>query len=319
MKLSEFYRAAIAAGMANDPRGKEAVDDDLAQAKKRFDGLSGKEKEFFDAESLTNPYSDSRILAGTGQEEIASLLVGIDIEPAEVLLADRLRSQGRKVDLVLGHHPAGRALAALADVMKMQADILNRMGVPISTAEALLDDRMKQVERRLMPGNHTRAPDAARLLGLPMMCLHTPCDNMVHTFLCRLVDKERPRRVSDVVDLLYSVPEYQDGARNGAGPSVVLGSKSHKAGKVFVDMTGGTSGSKDIFKSMSTSGIDTIVCMHISDEHRDEAKKAHINVVIAGHIASDTLGVNLLLDEVAKAAGHPLDVIECSGFKRHAR
>ena len=39
--------------------------------------------------------------------------------------------------------------------------------------------------------------------------------------------------------------------------------------------------------------------MHISDEHKKEAEKHHINVVIAGHIASDNLGMNLLLDSVS--------------------
>ena len=40
--------------------------------------------------------------------------------------------------------------------------------------------------------------------------------------------------------------------------------------------------------------------MHISDDHRKEAEKNHINVVIAGHIASDTLGINHHIDHVLK-------------------
>jgi len=319
MKLRDFYAKAIEIGIENDPRGTETVRDELEQARKKLDSLTGYEKEFFDREALTNPYSDSRVLNGSGDEEVRTAMVGIDIDPSELMLADRLRSKGQKLDLVFGHHPAGRALAQLHEVMKMQADILNRMGIPISTAEALMDDRIRQVERRLMPGNHMRAPDAARLLGIPMVCLHTPCDNMVNSFLTRQVETAAPKRLSDVLDLLYGLPEYRDGAAAGSGPSIVLGAKNRKAGKVFVDMTGGTSGSKDIYRSMATSGIDTIVCMHITDEHRDEAKKHHVNVVIAGHIASDTLGVNLLLDAVSRTAGHAIDVIECSGFRRHLR
>ena len=34
--------------------------------------------------------------------------------------------------------------------------------------------------------------------------------------------------------------------------------------------------------------------MHISEEHRKEAEKSHLNVVVAGHISSDNLGLNLL-------------------------
>jgi len=65
-------------------------------------------------------------------------------------------------------------------------------------------------------------------------------------------------------------------------------------------MTGGTEGSKDIFQSVALSGINTIVAMHLSEEHRKEAEKNHINVIIAGHIASDTVGLNLLLDRVTE-------------------
>ncbi len=38
-------------------------------------------------------------------------------------------------------------------------------------------------------------------------------------------------------------------------------------------MTGGTEGAKDIFQSMALSGINTIVAMHLSEEHRKEAEK----------------------------------------------
>jgi hypothetical protein len=41
--------------------------------------------------------------------------------------------------------------------------------------------------------------------------------------------------------------------------------------------------------------------------------------VIAGHISSDTLGLNLLLDRVEKASGEKLEVINCSGFRRISR
>jgi hypothetical protein len=40
-------------------------------------------------------------------------------------------------------------------------------------------------------------------------------------------------------------------------------------------------------------------------------------VVIAGHISSDTLGLNLLLDEIEKE--EKLKIINCSGFRRIRR
>ncbi len=81
-------------------------------------------------------------------------------------------------------------------------------------------------------------------------------------------------------------------------------------------MTGGTSGSKDIFQTLALGGVNTLVGMHASEEHRKEAENHHLNMVIAGHISSDNLGMNLLLDA---AVGNNIDVLECSGFKRFAR
>jgi putative NIF3 family GTP cyclohydrolase 1 type 2 len=317
MKLKDIYKKAIEIAIENDPRGMDNVLKDIEQKKKEFDDLKPDEKEFFDKESLQNPYSDSRILFGTDDKEIESILVGIDIDVGEILLADNLRSKGRKVDLLLSHHPSGKAFANLYTVMQMQSDILNRFGVPINVAEGIMDSRIKEVERKLLPVNHTRAVDAARLLGIPFLCLHTAADNMVASYLQRLFDEKKPYRLSDVLDILKSIPEYKAARINGVGPRIILGSKDRKAGKIFVDMTGGTEGAKEIFESLTTSGVSTIVAMHISEDHRKEAEKNHLNVIVAGHISSDTLGLNLLIDEISKYDS--LEFLECSGFKRFSR
>jgi hypothetical protein len=96
----------------------------------------------------------------------------------------------------------------------------------------------------------------------------------------------------------------------------VLGSKDNRAGKVLVDMTGGTSGSEKSYAKLSQAGVGTIVGMHMSDKHREEAEKNHLNVVIAGHIASDSLGMNMLLDGIENRG---VEIIPCSGFIRHKR
>lgn len=319
MRLRDLYERAVAVGLDHDPRGRDTITRDLGARQKEYDGLKDEDREFFDIETLRHPYTDSRILHGTGEEEVRTVLAGIDIEAAEVLLADRLRERGTAVDAVVSHHPEGRAYARLYDVMRMQSDILSRFGIPISIAEDLMEGRIKEVERKLLPVNHTRPVDAARLLGVPLLCLHTPADNMVATFLQRTFDAEQPYTVGDVIDLLRAIPEYREGARNGAGPGVLIGNPKRKAGRIFVDMTGGTEGSKEIFGSMATSGVNTIVAMHLSEDHRKEAEKQHLNVVIAGHIPSDNLGLNLLFDGIVKTSGEPLEVRECSGFRRIIR
>jgi hypothetical protein len=318
MKLGKLHEVAMKVGMSNDPRGSASVRAQLKRAKKKYDGMKADEKKRFDLESLTNPYADSRILHGKDSLEIKTIMVGIDMEVGELLIADRLRERGESVDLVWAHHPEGSALANLSRVMPMQAEILTRYGVPINVAEGILSPRIAQVERGLMPTNHMRAVDAARILDVPMICSHTPADNCVATHLQKLFDKKKVETVGDVLTVLRDIPEYADAEKAGAGLRIFVGSKERRTGRVFVDMTGGTGGSEKTFEKLAnTSDIGTIVGMHISEKNREEAKKNHINVVIAGHIASDTLGMNLLLDGVEKTARTKFNVIDCSGFRRH--
>ncbi|MFQ5586563.1 MAG: NGG1p interacting factor NIF3 [Thermodesulfobacteriota bacterium] len=315
MKIGEIYSRAVECGMELDPRGREEVAKELERTRKDFEGLREREKRTFDTESLTNPYSDTRILYGEPGRKVKKVLVGIDIEVGEVLLADRLRERGTEIDLIIAHHPEGRAMAGLYEVMGMQSEILTKYGVSINVAEDIMDDRIKEVERKLLPVNHTRAVDAARLLDIPLVCCHTPSDNAVADYLQRLLDEKKPDRVSDIIDILSEMPEYEEAAREKAALRVVSGSKKRKTGKVFVDMTGGTGGSKKVFEKLSNAGVGTVVGMHIGEEHRKEAEKHHVNVLIAGHIASDNLGMNLLLDNILDG----IDVIPCSGFRRFSR
>jgi putative NIF3 family GTP cyclohydrolase 1 type 2 len=168
-----------------------------------------------------------------------------------------------------------------------------------------------------MPINHNRAVDVAKLLRLPLMCIHTAADNCVTHFLTRLLDRENPAKLKDLLKLLKEIPEYKIAAKLQLPPKIVTGSEESKCGKIFVDMTGGTEGAKEVYEKYAASGVSTIVGMHISEEHLENAKKANLNVVIAGHIASDSLGLNLLLDEIEKKEN--LEFICTSGFERIRR
>jgi len=318
LTLGKIYNFSIEWGIRHDPRGKQFVNSLLRKQRKDYEKLDQKQKELFDKEKFSNPYSDTRILFGFPEKQINAVLVGIDIEIGEVVLADRLRGSKKNIDLILAHHPEGRAMANFYEVMDMQADILNKFGVPINVAEGILEERMKEVERRVLPVNHTRAVDAARLLEIAFACVHTPADNGVTRFLQRRFDRRTPNFLSDIVDSLLEIPEYRQGAANNAGPRILAGNPKNRAGKVFVDMTGGTAGSKQAFEKLVQAGVGTIVGMHIGEEHLKEAKKHHVNVVIAGHIASDTLGLNLFLDGLVNQYG-PLEMSACSGFTRIAR
>ncbi|MGI6037336.1 MAG: NGG1p interacting factor NIF3 [Limnochordia bacterium] len=315
MTIREIYDLAVQKGKEKDPRGLEAVDKALERAKKEYEDLKAEDREYFDTESLHNPYADTRILYGDDDRLVKRVLVGVDIEVGEVLLADRLREK-EGLDLIIAHHPEGGSLAKLYQVMHMQGDILANYGVPINVAEGHLQGRISEVERGLLPVNHQRAIDAARLLDIPLMCVHTPADNCVTSYLQGIFDERQPYLVKDVLAILKEIPEYQAAGKIGAGLKVVAGGEKRRAGKVFVDMTGGTGGAKELFASMANAGIGTVVCMHISEKNLEKAKEAQLNVVIAGHMASDSVGMNFILDEIAKRG---VEILTCSGLIRVSR
>lgn len=317
MKLKALYEAAYRSGMAADPRGAEGVARVLGRAEKEFADLPERKKWEFDQEALVNPYADTRILVGSGEEEIKSVLVGIDLEVGEVLLAETLRARGTAIDLLLAHHPEGRAVARLEEVMGVQADIWRSFGVPISYGDAVMGDRMAEVTRAIHPGNSQRAIDAARLVGFPFMCCHTPADNNVNKFLQAKCDALGPdTTVDELLDMLKDIPEYHEATLQGNGPAIFEGSGERRTGRIMVDMTGGTSGPVESIGRLAASGVGTIVGMHMTEEHRKKAKAEHMNVVIAGHMASDSLGMNLVIDEFQRGG---VKVIACSGFTRVSR
>ncbi|MDI6883262.1 MAG: Nif3-like dinuclear metal center hexameric protein [Patescibacteria group bacterium] len=314
MRINEIYNLAIQMGNASDFRGKEAIEKLLKRKREKYEKLSEKEKEEFDIETLENPFSDSRILHIAKNKDIKKVLVGIDIEPAEILLAKELGG----IDLIISHHPLGKGLANLADVMELQCDVLEQYGVPINIAEGLMRERISEVARGVNARNHQRTVDTAKLLGFNLICLHTVCDNLAAKFLKEKIEKEDSlMRLEDLLKLLKEILEYKEAIKIGAGPKIFVGDTERRCGKIaLTEITGGTEGSPKLYEKMAQAGIGTIVGMHLSEEGRKEAETANINVVITGHISSDSLGVNLFLDELEKQG---VEIVPCAGLIRVSR
>ena len=316
MRLQEIYRLAVRMGLEADPRGPEAVQKELDKAKQAFAKLEEEEKAYFDEEKLTNPYADTRILAGEQDLEVTKIFCGVDIESGEVAVADALNRRGAGINLLLAHHPEGAALAALPEVMHLQSGYMVSVGVRPHLAESLMDERIKEVYKNIGVSNHGRAVHSALLLGLAFMCVHTPCDNLANKFVGDFLAAKQPSTLEDLCKCLREIPEYRLSAQQNNPARIVNGSGSYSVGKIMMDFTGGTSGHKDNIKALADAGISTMVCMHATEGMLESAKKARLNVVIAGHIASDNVGINLFLDQL-EAAG--IDIIAGAGLVRVKR
>ncbi|MBU1999305.1 MAG: NGG1p interacting factor NIF3 [Candidatus Omnitrophota bacterium] len=292
MQLLQIYQHIVKFGIASDPR----------KGKSKIKG-----------------YADTAVLYGAAHTEVKKILVGIDIEIGEILLAERIKASDG-LDLVIAHHPEGGALAIFYEVMRLQIDLLKDAGIKEEVARQFLEERLDEVRRRLLPANHMRTVDAARLLDIPLMCVHTPADNHVSAYIDNLFKLKHPKKVKDILYLLKAISEYQISAKEShVEPRLLLGNENRNTGKIFIEMTGGTEGHKEVYEKLYKKGIRTLVCMHMSEEHFKKVRDIGMNVIIAGHISSDNLGLNLILDKLEAASGSEFLTLTCSGFRRIRR
>ncbi|MTI95717.1 MAG: hypothetical protein FH749_09580 [Firmicutes bacterium] len=241
-------------------------------------------------------------------ENIKKVMIGVDMEAAEMLIAKELG-----VDLVITHHPVGGSPRVnLHQVMKAQIDRMVAAGVPINKAQKVLAEQIGKIERALHVSNYDRAVSAAKALGMPFMGIHTPTDilaeNKVQSHLDEALADKPKATVGDVIEALNQLPEYQ---RTQAKPVARVGSDKDYAGKAFVTMAGGTGGGAKVAQAYYEAGVGTLVCMHMPEDVIKAVKEQNVgNVVVAGHMASDSVGINILVDAL-EAKG--LEVVRMSG------
>lgn len=316
MTVKQIFDLQLKLGISKDPRGPAGVKHYLERQKRELESLPESEKQYFDRDKLTNPYLDSSVLVDDGKTQVKRVLAGIDIGDGEILLASQLNERGKKIDLVIGHHPRGRSLAYLDEAMDVQIDIHEKYGVPIHIAEKIMEERVGEVGRGIHPMNHYQVVDIARILGINFMNSHTTTDNMVDAYMNSYLKKQKFETIGDLMKVLSSVPEYHQAKLMGVGPKIFAGSPKHRVGKYLVEFTGGTNPSHKLYEQLSRSGISTVIGMHMREIAMEKVREHQMNIIIAGHISSDSLGMNLFLDELEKRG---IEIVPCGGLIRVSR
>ena len=233
------------------------------------------------------------IVEGDG---IKKVLMGVDMDTAELMLAKQLG-----YDCVVSHHPRNTNVDML-EVMNAHIRKLEALGVPRNKSQKLLEERKTQLSYNQHVSNSRRSESAAKLLGMPYMCIHTPTDIIGEAMVQSHLDakfKDKPETtVQDVVDALEEICEYKNSARK---PKIRVGAKTSYAGKIYVLMSGLTGPGPKITKEYFEAGVGTLILMHIPESDVKEIKEQNIgNVIVAGHMSSDSLGLNKVAEEWAK-------------------
>jgi len=221
-------------------------------------------------------------------EGIKKVLMGVDMDTAELLLAKQLG-----YDCVVSHHPRNTN-ANMLDVMKAHIRKLEALGVPRNKSQKMLEERKDELSYNQHVSNSRRSESAARLLDLPFICIHTPADILSEAIVQEFLDgkfSDKPdTTVQDVVEALGEIGEYKNSARK---PVIRVGSKESYAGKIYVLMSGLTGPGPKVTKEYFEAGVGTLILMHIPEKDVKEVKEQGIgNIVVAGHMSSDSLGLN---------------------------
>ena len=229
-------------------------------------------------------------------DNIAKILFGIDAGVPELLLAKQLGC-----DAVIAHHPeGGTTVVNFHQVFKRHIQQMVVAGVPKEEAEKAIRKRLEELEVEAHTQTYRHAVDVAKLLKMPYMNIHTPLDEVGRRRMAEQI-KSRIRKystVQDVVSALRELPEFKNAVTE---IKIRLGEAEKPAGKVVVSHGAGTNGGYEVAKTCFKYGIGTVVYIHISPKNLEKLKTDNLgNLIVTGHVASDSVGINPLINELEK-------------------
>jgi putative NIF3 family GTP cyclohydrolase 1 type 2 len=227
---------------------------------------------------------------------IKKILFGIDAGVPELMLARQL-----DFDAVIAHHPAGGT--AVTDFHKVFLRHVKQMveaGVPKEEAENAVKKKLSDLEMDAHTRNYDHAVDVAMLLKMPYMNIHTPLDEVGRRIMSEQIKRNirKGSIVQDVISALKELPEFRNALTE---IKIRLGKAENPAGRVVVSHGAGTNGGYEIAETYFKHGIGTVVYIHVGLADLEKLKAEGIgNLVVTGHIASDSVGINPLVRELVK-------------------
>ena len=306
MTLNEIYHKSIEVGIANDWRGRDAVDAILDKARK------DSSEPGFDKDRLFNPYGDSRIAVGDPDTDITAMVVGIDIGPNELLMAATMRQMGKRVDLCFCHHTSciNRGLYYYDDIIEHHRSSLAEVGVPAEKYDPAVDEWISKIEYRWK----LDTMNAARNLDIPLVNVHTPCDLMHVGHTLAVFERNSDATLGDIAAELNEVEEIKTTPYEEV---IVHGDSDSKPGLVYNPTGAGWRPPLSMFEMACEVGINSAVFVSPDENFFAMSRKYNVNIVELPHNSNDNHGINLMLDEIEKV--QPMTIYDAHNFRRVRR
>jgi len=228
--------------------------------------------------------------------DIGKVLFCIDAGVPELLLAKQLG-----YDAVIAHHPqGGTAVVNFHQVFNRHIQQMIKAGVPREEAQKVVKKKLQTLEVQRHTQNYAHAVDVAKLLKMPYMNIHTPLDEVGRRIMSEQIHSRinENSTVQHVVSALKELNEFKNAVTE---IKIRLGRAENLAGKVVMSHGAGTNGGYEIAKTYFKHGVETVVYIHISPVDLEKLRaERNGNLVVTGHIASDSVGINPLIHELEK-------------------
>jgi hypothetical protein len=207
----------------------------------------------------------------------------------------------------------GTALADVEDTMWLQAHMMVQVGVPRHVAEKLV--RADIAGRRR--GEDFRWVQVAEALDLPVINMHAPPDLYNHQHLQDRIAAHRPETVGDLVQVIQDIPECRWLYNHGTPVEAAVGAERDPLGPLYSVMAGGWNPSPACMAAICEAGVGTFVLVATSPELNEIAARHRASIVIYPHWPADSVGMNLLLDDLRQTS--PIEVVPTGNYVRVPR
>lgn len=232
-------------------------------------------------------------------ENIKKIAIGIDMGIPELLVAKEL-----KCDCVIGHHPAGNnSIEGIYKAIEMEIQRMINYGITRETAENIINRKIENEKRQMYTINYNRIDACSKLLSFPYVNIHTPADliteNYIQNHLAQKLENLSKAKLKDVLEALDEIEEYKNSISK---PRIRVGNPLDEAGQIAVLMTVGSSCEFDVYNEYFKVGVKTIICMYLPEDIRRKLLNQNsCNIIEAGHMASDSIGLNVIIKKLEES------------------
>lgn len=236
--------------------------------------------------------SDSAVhVKGTN---IKKVFVSIDVSPFDIYFAKTLGC-----DCVLTHHPIGKSAVSFHKVFDRHMTYMLEKGVKKKLAISLVKDLKYKAYLKSHSLIYNDVISTAEILKMPLLNIHQPLDEYMRKIILFKLAKSKLKTISDLIEAIEEITEFKK-----ALTRVIIcnGKVSNEIGNWVLVIAAGSNGGYDIARTYYENNVSTVIYLHIDYNELNKVKKDKTckNLVILGHLAGDSIGMNKICKELEK-------------------